>query len=71
MDYKGIVNIIRGLVRPLISLGVVAVFCLITYKIALLFVTEQIALMVLGAFIALVSTLGAFWFASRNQQPPR
>ena len=67
MDYKGFVNTVRGLVRPVISLGVIGVFCLITYKIVLLFVSEQIALMVLGAFIALVSTLSAFWFATRRK----
>lgn len=70
MDWKGFVNVIRGLVRPLISLGVVAVLCLIVYQIVRAFISEQIALMVLGAFIALVSAITAFWFASRNQTPP-
>lgn len=58
---------IRGSVRPLVTYAVIGVLCAITFKLVQDFANEQIAQMVLGAFIALVSVLSAFWFADRKK----
>ncbi len=60
-------NFIRGSVRPIVTYTVIGYLCALTYKVASQFASEQMALLIVGAFISLVSAIAGFWFASRNK----
>ncbi len=63
-------NFIRGSVRPIVTYMVVGYLCAITWKVVDGFASEQMALLVVGAFIALVSSLSTYWFATREKSKP-
>lgn len=65
-----ILDFIRGSVRPIVTYMVVGVLCILTYRIGFKFATEQIALLIIGAFISLTATLSTYWFVTREKNKP-
>ena len=65
-----ILDIIRGLVRPVATIGVLATLCAIilrlTWGLVVPVLPEAVFVALLTAFTTTVSVIVAFWFGSRK-----
>lgn len=61
------VDIIRGLVRPVVTFLVILTLSFIVIYLVIKFADLDMAKIVLAGFMALVGALTGFWFASRQQ----
>ena len=65
-----VLDLIRGLVRPVATLGVLATLCAIivrlTWHLAVPALPESVFVALLAAFTTTVATIVAFWFGSRK-----
>lgn len=69
-----LLDVIRGLVRPVATLGVLGTLCAIiirlTWGLVVPVLPEAVFVALLASFTAVVTTVTAFWFASRISRGP-
>jgi hypothetical protein len=65
------VDVIRGLVRPIVTFLVILTLAFIVIWLVIKFADLDMAKIVLAGFMALVGALTGFWFASRQQTPTK
>lgn len=60
------IEIIRGLVRPIITFLIISSMVVIVCFLAFKFADAEMAKNVISAFLVLVASLASFWFGSRK-----
>ena len=64
------INIIRGLVRPIITFLVILALVGILVFLVVKFADLEMAKDVVTSFLILVTAVTAFWFGQRTAKPP-
>lgn len=60
------IETIRGLVRPVVTFLVVITLLAVTFILVLKYADQDIARLVVEAFLILVATVTGYWFGSRT-----
>lgn len=63
---KEVLDFIRGLVRPVVTIMVIAALLIVLNKLVAKFADIEMAKTVLVAFLSLVAAATGFWFGSRK-----
>ena len=64
------IELIRALVRPLVSVAVVTCLVILVMKLAFQFADLEITKLVMAEFIGIVGVIVGFWFGQRGASPP-
>jgi len=63
-------EILRGIVRPLVTITGWLALVFMVVKLALQFADKDLVLMLVGAFLAALATFTAWWFKERSDNKP-
>lgn len=67
MNAENIVEIIRGLVRPVVTFLAVLVLAYVVIYLVMKFADLDMARSVVASFLVLVGTIAGFWFGQRSK----
>lgn len=65
-NWQKTINLVRGLVRPLVTFLVVLALVLIAVFLVVKFPSATLADRIMEAFLVIVATISGFWFGSRK-----
>jgi hypothetical protein len=66
MNAEAIIQVIRGLVRPIVTFLVILALAVIVVYLVVKFADLEMAKDVLSAFLVLVASITGYWFGSRK-----
>lgn len=67
---EGILNLLRGLVRPLVTIAIIVVILMMVWRLTGEYSSEQLALTVVGFVLGAGATVLGFWFNDRTKPKP-
>lgn len=70
MNAENAVEIIRGLVRPIVTFLVVLTLVAVVVFLVVEFADLEMAKNVVTSFLILVTAIASFWFGQRTAKPP-